>query len=191
MTTIYRLVIIAFISVSHGLIYPFAVSASQRVDTTKHDGSRDFDFEIGNWKTHLKRLKRPLSGKTEWIEYDGTTVVRKIWNGKANMVELVVDGPTGRFEGLNLRLYNPESRQWSLNFASSRGGVITQPTIGEFKDGRGEFYDQESFDGRAIFVQFIITKVSDDRIHFEQSFSADGGKTREVNWIADDTRVKE
>lgn len=172
-------------------ICPQASLAAPHPDTTKRDGSHDFDFEIGNWKTHLKRLKSPLSGTTEWIEYDGTTVVHKIWDGKANMVELEVDGPSGHFQGLNLRLYNPEARQWSLNFASSRGGTVTQPTIGEFKNGRGEFYDQESFNGRTIFVRFIITKLNADAIHFEQSFSDDGGKKWEVNWIADDTRVKE
>jgi len=191
MTTIYRIIVIAVIFVVYGLTYPAAASARQHADTAKQDGSRDFDFEIGNWKTHLKRLKSPLSGTTEWIEYDGTTVVHKIWGGKANMVELEVDGPSGHFQGLNLRLYNPEARQWSLNFAGSRGGVITQPTIGEFKNGRGEFYDQEAFNGRTIFVKFIITKVSANLVHFEQSFSDDGGKTWEVNWIADDTRVRE
>jgi hypothetical protein len=116
--------------------------------------------------------------------------VRKVWNGRANLVELVADGPKGQFEGLNLRLYNPDAHQWSLNFANSAGGTLTQPTIGEFRNGRGEFYDQESFNGRAIFVRFIITQPSPDSCHFEQAFSDDGGKTWEINWIADDTRVK-
>jgi len=109
------------------------------------DGQHDFDFEIGTWKTHLKRLLHPLTGSTTWVEYEGTTIVRKIWDGRANLVELEADGPGGHFEGLNLRLYNPESHQWSLNFASSRGGTLSQPTIGEFKNGRGEFFDQETF----------------------------------------------
>jgi hypothetical protein len=61
------------------------------------------------------------------------------------------------------------------------------PTIGEFKDGRGEFYDQETFNGRAILVRFVISNISANACHFEQAFSADGGKTWEVNWIADDT----
>src|ERR1700756_3013769 len=84
------------------------------------DGQHDFDFEIGTWTTHLRRLAHPLSGSTTWIEYQGTTVVRKVWNGRANLVELEVDGPSGHLEGLSLRLYNPESHQWSLNFSNSR-----------------------------------------------------------------------
>lgn len=102
----------------------------------------------------------------------------------------MADGPAGRFEGLNLRLFNPQSRQWSLNFASSRGGMLTPPTIGAFIDGRGEFYNQETFDGRAVLVRFLIIPIDADTIRFEQAFSADGGKTWEVNWIATDTRMK-
>ncbi len=155
-----------------------------------HDGQHDFDFEIGTWKTHLKRRVHPLSGSDEWTEYEGTTTVRKVWNGRANLVELVADGPAGHFEGLNLRLYNPQSRQWSLNFANAASGSLSQPTIGEFKDGRGEFYDQEDFNGRAVLVRFVIMPVDPDTIRFEQAFSADGGRTWEVNWIATDTRVE-
>jgi hypothetical protein len=168
------------------------VSSKNRQQTSKErDGQHDFDFEIGTWKTHLKRLLNPLTGSTTWAEYDGTTVVRKVWNGRANLVELEVDGPTGHFEGLNLRLYNPQSRQWGLNFASSSGGTMTQPTIGEFKNGRGEFFDQEAFNGRAIFVRFVISDITPTSCRFEQAFSDDGGKTWEVNWIATDTRVKD
>jgi hypothetical protein len=175
-----------------------APSAAQATSTAasapgaqrQRDGQHDFDFEIGTWKTHLKRLMHPLTGSKTWVEYDGTTVVRKVWDGRANLVELVADGRAGHFEGLNLRLYNPEAHQWSLNFANVAGGTLTQPTIGEFRNGRGEFYDQETFNGRAVFVRFVISQLSPDSCHFEQAFSDDGGKSWEINWIADDTRVR-
>lgn len=154
-------------------------------------GQNDFDFEIGTWKTKLKRLLNPLTGSTKWVEYEGTTVVRKVWNGRANLVELVADGADGHFEGLSLRLYNPQSRQWSLNFANLNSGVLTTPAIGEFKNGRGEFYNQETLNGRAILVRFVISEITPDSCRFEQAFSDDGGKTWEVNWIASDTRIKD
>jgi len=157
----------------------------------RRDGQRDFDFEIGNWKTHLRRLQKPLSGSNQWVEYEGTSVVRKIWNGKANLVELDVEGPAGRIQGLSLRLYDPQSRQWSLNFANANGGGMSVPTVGEFKNGRGEFYDQESFNGRTILVRNVWSDIKPDSCRFEQSFSDDGGKTWELNWIAVDTRVKD
>jgi hypothetical protein len=152
-------------------------------------GQQDFDFEIGTWKTQLKRLVRPLTGSTTWVEYQGTTVVRKVWDGRANLVELVVDGPAGHIEALSLRLYNPKTRQWSLNFSGSGSGRMSTPAIGEFKDGRGEFYNQEDLDGRAILVRFVVSDITPRAVRFEQSFSDDGGKTWEVNWIAVDTRT--
>jgi hypothetical protein len=157
----------------------------------RRDGQHDFDFEIGTWKTHVRRLLRPLTGSTSWIEMDGTSVVRKVLNGRANLVELVADGPGGHFEGLSLRLYNPQSGQWSLNFSNAADGTLAQPTIGEFRNGRGEFYDQETLNGRAILVRFVISPLSIDSCRFEQAYSDDGGKTWEVNWIATDTRVKD
>ena len=123
--------------------------------------------------------------------YEGTTVVRKVWDGRANLVELRADGSSGHFEGLSLRLYNPQSHQWNLNFASSNAGTLSQPTIGEFKNGRGEFFDQEALNGRAIFVRFVISDITPNSCRFEQAFSDDGGKTWEINWIATDTRVKD
>lgn len=167
-----------------------AVQGVQPVAKAPRDGQHDFDSHIGTWKTHLKRLVHPLSGSEEWTEYEGVTTVRKVWEGRANLVELSADGPAGHFEGLSLRLYNPQSRQWSLNFASSRGGTLTPPTIGGFVNGRGEFYNQEDFEGRAVFVRFVITLLDADTMRFEQAFSDDGGKTWEVNWVAMDTRVK-
>ena len=150
-------------------------------------GPHAFDFEFGVWNTHLKRLVHPLSKSTTWVEYDGTTTVRKVWNGRANLVELEVNGPKGPIEALSLRLYNPESRQWSLNFANSAGGTLAAPSIGEFHNGRGEFYDQEKFGARTILVRFVITQSGPRTCHFEQAYSDDGGKTWEVNWVADDT----
>jgi len=167
-----------------------ASSSSRPHAAKKRDGQRDFDFEIGTWRTRLKRRLHPLTGSSTWVEYTGTSVVRKIWGGRANLIELDVTGPAGRIEGLSLRLYNPETRQWSLNYANSRSGTMTEPVFGEFVDGRGEFFGVESLNGRIVLVRFIISEITPTSCHFEQSFSDDGGKTWEVNWIADDTRVK-
>src|ERR1700754_1157509 len=103
--------------------------------TADHDVQRVFDFHIGNWKTHVSRLQHPLTGSTTWVQYDGTTVVRKVWDGRANLVELEVEGTAGHLELLSLRLYEPQTHQWSLNVASSRGGGLGVPTVGQFKNG--------------------------------------------------------
>jgi hypothetical protein len=134
----------------------------------QRDGQRDFDFHLGVWKTRVSRLTQPLSGSNTWVAYEGTTVVRKVWDGRANLVELEVEGPAGRIEGLSLRLYDPKARQWSLTYASARAGTLTQPVFGAFKNGRGEFYGLESLDGRAIFVRFVISDITPTSVHFEQ-----------------------
>lgn len=157
----------------------------------ERDGQHDFDFEIGTWRTHVSRLVRPLSGSSAWVEYDGTSVVRAVWSGRANLLELDVAGPSGRIEGLSLRLYDPEARTWSLNFSNRRTGTLSPPTIGKFQDGRGEFFSEETLDGRPIRVRFVVSEITSTSCRFEQAFSDDGGKTWEVNWIATDTRVAE
>jgi hypothetical protein len=156
-----------------------------------HDGSCDFDFEAGTWKIHLKKLEHPLAGSTTWVEFDGTSVTRKVWGGKAWLEEFETSGPSGKVEGLTLRTYNAQAHQWRLYWANSKDGVLGLPTIGEFKDGRGEFYDQEDYNGRSILVRYIWSEITPNSAHFEQSFSTDGGKTWEVNWITDQVRVAE
>jgi hypothetical protein len=168
-----------------------ADGAPQLAGGERRDGGRDFDWEIGTWETRLSRLLHPLTGSDEWIEYVGTTVVRKVWDGRANLVELSVEGPDGPFEGLSLRLYDPRARQWSLHYANAATGALSPPSIGEFRDGRGEFYSQESFNDRTILVKFVISVITPDSVRFEQSFSDDGGRTWELNWIATDTRTVE
>ena len=155
------------------------------------DGQHDFDFDVGTWKTHVRRLIHPLTGSTTWTEYEGTTVVRKVWDGRANLAELEAEGPSGHLEVLSLRLYDPQAHQWSLNTANSKAGTISVPTVGEFKNGRGEFFDTEPINGRSILVRNVWSDITPNSCRFEQSFSDDGGKTWEVNWIAVDTRVKD
>lgn len=155
----------------------------------QRDGSRDFDWEIGTWTTQL-RLRAPLSGSSQWAEYRGTSVISPLSANRANVVELSVAGVGGsRIEGLSLRLYNPQTRQWSLNFASMRNGVLTTPVYGAFDaSGLGLFYGQDMIDGRAVLVRFVISEVTANSARFEQAYSADAGATWEVNWIAVDTR---
>jgi hypothetical protein len=165
-------------------------AAAQVKPSPARDGRRDFDFEFGSWTTQLSRLVKPLTGSTTWVSYEGSSVVRRVWNGRANLGELDVTGPAGHIQGLSLRLYNPESHQWRISWANAADGLIGEPMSGEFKDGRGVFYNQEPFTGRMIFVRFIFADITTNSFRFEQAFSDDGGKTWEVNWKASFTRVQ-
>lgn len=157
--------------------------------TMARDGSHDFDWEIGTWTTQLRYLPEPLTGSTKWVEYRGTSKVQALLGGRANLVELSVEGASGKIEGVSLRLYNPKARQWTLNFASARSGLLTPPVTGAFDaKGRGTFYGVDSVDERTVLVRFVISDVTPNSARFEQAFSADGGTTWETNWIAVDTR---
>jgi hypothetical protein len=157
---------------------------------TVRDGQHDFDWEMGTWTTHVRVLRNPLSGQApDWAAYEGTSVVRPLMDGRANFVELSVKGASGAIEGGALRLYNPQARQWSLNYASLRNGLLTAPVFGAFDSaGHGLFVGQDQLEGRTILVRFVITRPSANEARFEQSYSADGGSTWETNWIAVDRR---
>jgi hypothetical protein len=168
------------------------VSTQQGV-SGKRDGQHDFDFLVGTWKFHLKRLNRRLAGSTEWVEFDGTTVCRKVLDGRVEVEEMNVESTNKhtRIQGMALRLYNPEAHQWSIYWVNGADGIMEQnPMVGEFINGRGEFYNQQVYEGRAIYVRFIWSGVNTNSPHFEQAFSTDGGKTWETNWITDQTREK-
>lgn len=155
------------------------------------DGSHDFDWEVGVWKTHLRVLRQNADGTAAWVTYEGTSNVISIWNCRAEMVELDATGPDGRhIQAINLRLYDPASQQWSLNFANAATGVMGVPTIGGFRNGIGTFYDQEPIGGREVLVRNVWSRITANSAHFAQAISADGGRTWTENWIADDTRVK-
>jgi len=158
----------------------FAVNPMRAAE---RDGQHDFDFNFGTWKTHVRRLVHPLTGSTTWTDYDGTSVVSKIWNGRASVIDLQVEGSAGRIEGVGLRLYNPESHQWNLNWTNSGSGMLDWAMIGEFKDGRGEFYGPDTLNGRRILVRNGFSDITPNSSRFEQAFSVDGGKTWETNWI--------
>jgi hypothetical protein len=189
------LILVGTVLVAQALPGQQSAEASQTPNqktATARDGQRDFDFELGSWKIHLKRLVNPLSGSTKWIEFDGTSVTRRVWDGRAQIEEFETDGAAGHIEGLTLRLYNPKSQQWSLYWANSKDGSMGgPPNVGEFRDGVGNFYCMDTYNGKMVLVRYEWSKITPTSAHFEQSYSEDGGKTWEANWITDQTRVSE
>ena len=57
------------------------------------DGQGDFDWELGTWRSSVRVLADPLSAsQDQWLEFEGTSVVRPLMDGLANVVELRVSG---------------------------------------------------------------------------------------------------
>lgn len=159
--------------------------------TAERDGSHDFDFLIGDWKAHVRRLPDRLVGSNSWIEYDGISKHHKILDSNANFEEFEVWNKEKNLhlKAQTLRLYNPESHQWSIYLLDvDNGGLGLPPVVGQFEGNRGEFYDQELWKGRAILVRYVWLNLSPHAARMEQSFSPDGGKNWEVNWICELSR---
>jgi hypothetical protein len=191
MTLSWRIRILS-VSCSLGLFLLSSVALAQNAPAAAppqlRDGQHDFDFNIGTWHTLIQRLAHPLTGSDTWVEMNGTVTVRKIWDGRAQLEEIEADGANGHFEGTTIFLYNPQAHQWSQTFANSSDGTLGTPAIGEFKNGRGELYDQETYQGRTILVRGVWSDITPDAHRFEQAFSDDGGKTWEPNFVATLTR---
>jgi hypothetical protein len=152
-------------------------------------GQRDFEPLLGRSSFHLKVRLKPLTGSTEWVDYTGLGECKPLWHGRAQLDTIDLEGPTKHIEGLTVRLFNPKTREWRLYWANSRDGLVVVPQIGQFKAGHGEFYAQDTLDEKSILVKFDWSGMMSKSPHFEQSFSNDGGKSWEVNWISDQTRV--
>ncbi len=157
----------------------------------QRDGRNDFDFLRGDWSVHLRRLPDRLVGSTTWLEYDGSARVRQFLGSSADVEEFEVDNAASKLhiKGQTLLLYNQGSHQWSLSLLDVDNGLLSMPPmVGRFTEGRGEFFDQEEFRGRMILVRYVWTHDREATTRMEQSFSDDGGRTWEANWICDMTR---
>lgn len=167
-----------------------ATGAEPASQVAERDGQHDFDFDIGVWQTHIKRILDPLSGSADSIELSGTVTVRKVWDGRAQLEEIEADGPKGHWEGLSLFLYNPEAHQWGQSFSNSKAGALGSPLIGSFKNGRGELFSQDTIHNRTILVRAVWSDIKPNSHRYEESYSADGGKTWALSFTADLTRSK-
>jgi hypothetical protein len=172
-------------------VLSLAQTPSNPANLPQRDGSHDFDFLIGNWKAHVRRLPDRLNNSNTWVEYEGISNHKKLLDSNANFEEFEVTSTDKKLhiKGQTLRLYNPTSHQWSIYLVDVDNGTLSlPPVIGQFNGNRGEFFDQEDFKGRAIFVRYVWLNLSPTAARMEQSFSPDGGKTWEVNWICELSR---
>ena len=157
----------------------------------QHDGAHDFDFLIGDWKAHVLRLPDRLVGSHDWIEYFGRSNHKKLLDSNANFEDFEVDSPKSHLhiKAQTLRMYNPTTHQWSIYGVDLDNGVLGMPpVVGQFDGPRGEFIDQEPWKGRQILVRYVWQNLSPTSARMEQSFSADDGRTWEVNWICELSR---
>jgi hypothetical protein len=168
-----------------------AQSPPAAVTLATHDGAHDFDFLIGDWKVHVRRLPDRLNGSDKWDVYDGISNHKKLLDSNANFEEFEVRGARKDLyiKGQTLRLYNPDTQQWNIYLVDlDKGTLDAPPVVGQFNGRRGEFFHQETFKGRVILVRYVWLDISPHAAHMDQSWSPDGGKSWEVNWICELSR---
>ena len=158
-------------------------------DLPTRDGSHDFDFDAGVWKTHIVRRLHPLTGSGETVELSGTVTVRKLWGGRAQLEEIEADGPKGHWEGMTVFLYDPQAHQWSMNFANSSAGRLVTPMIGRFENGRAELIEQDVIDKSSILVRVVWSNIKPTTHTYEEWYSADGGRTWKLSFTATKTKA--
>lgn len=143
----------------------------------------DFDFLVGKWRVHNRKLNKRLAGCDEWNEFEAIGECRKILNGFGNTDSLKTDFDGKPFEGMTLRLFNPQTRLWSIYWADSNAVVLDVPQVGSFENGTGEFFAHDIFEGKPIIVKFNWDATDALNPAWSQAFSADEGKTWEWNWF--------
>lgn len=174
------------------LIVPLsAQTAENPANLPQRDGSHDFDFLIGDWKAHVRRLPDRLNNSNVWVEYDGISNHHKILDSNANFEQFDVTSTDKklRIKAQTLRMYNPTTRQWYIYLLDLDDGTLdTPPVVGSFNGKRFEGFHQETVKGRTILVRYVWLDLSPNSARMEQSYSPDGGKTWEVNWICELSR---
>jgi hypothetical protein len=184
-------VLVLCVTLAVPLLAQTAQTSDNPADFPQRDGSHDFDFLIGDWKAHVRRLPDRLNKSDVWVEYEGISNHHKLLDSNANFEEFEVASTDKKLhiKAQTLRLYNPTSHQWSIYLVDLDNGTLSlPPVVGGFTGSRGEFFDQEEYKGRAILVRYVWLNISPKSARMEQSFSPDGGRTWEVNWICELSR---
>ena len=150
-------------------------------------GLHDFDFLVGHWRVHHRKLKERLVKSQEWVEFEGTLVSQPLMGGYANVDNEVFEVPGGTYRGVAPRSFDAVSGQWSIWWIDSRtpAAPLDPPVKGSFNKGIGTFYADDTLNGKPIRIRFIWSKITPTSCHWEQAFSPDGGKTWETNWVQD------
>ena len=152
------------------------------------DGRHDFDFYHGHWHVRNERLRQRLAGSDDWETFEATQRCRPLLDGIGNLDDFVTEW-SGGFRGMTLRLFDLQSRQWRIYWASSRSGVLEPPVMGRFENGVGTFLGNDTHEGRPVLVRFIWSDITADTAHWQQAFSTDEGVSWETNWHMWMTRI--
>ena len=193
MNTLRHVVAVAALSASLGAM---PVHASQdppkgKVDAPNLASLHDFDFLVGSWRVHHRRLKERLAGSHEWVEFEGSCAMRPLMDGYGNVDDNVLNLPEGAYRAIGLRSYDPKEGLWAIWWVDGRNphAALDPPVKGRFENGVGTFYSDDTLRGKPVRVRYTWSHITPASARWEQAFSPDAGKTWEVNWVMDFVRA--
>ena len=160
------------------------------ITSTPTSSKQDFDFFEGKFKLRNRKLKSILNHCDDWIEFESTQEMYKILHGLGNIDNFIAVRDGQPFEGMTVRLFDPETRLWSMYWADSNRGKFDPPVVGSFENVIGYFFTKDIFDGKPIVVVFRWDVRDKNNPVWSQAFSDDNGKTWEWNWYMYMTKIK-
>src|SRR5882672_4885569 len=115
----------------------------------------DFDFFAGNWKIHNRMLKKKPDNTTEWSEFESTQEMHVILLGIGNVDNYIAERNGKPFEGMTLRLFNPQTKLWSIYWTDSNSGVLgLPPVVGSFENKVGHFFSKDNYNGKSFITVY-------------------------------------
>ena len=71
-------------------------------------GLHDFDFLVGQWQAHHRKLKQRLANNHEWIEFEGTLLNQPLMGSYSNVDDTMLSVPGAPYRGVALAVLRPE-----------------------------------------------------------------------------------
>ena len=168
-----------------------AATKTMHIKPSTTSSEKDFDFLVGKWKVHNRKLKTRLAGSTDWSEFESELHMRKALNGIGNIENYYASFDGKPFEGMAIRLFNPQTKLWTIYWVDSNGATMDEhPVTGSFENTLGKFYANDIFSDKPIVVLYQWDTANPEQPKWSQAFSTDAGKTWEWNWEMTLTKIK-
>lgn len=152
--------------------------------------TRAWDFLAGRWNVRNQKRRRRLAGNNHWDQFNSTLVNWQVLGGRGNVSDAAFSAPDAPYRGMSLRVYNDEKKEWLNWWLDGRTPADIRPPVrGRFGKDGGTLLGDDMHDGKPVKVRSVWSRTDTASPHWEQSFSADGGKTWELDWVADFTRA--
>jgi len=150
----------------------------------------DFDFLIGEWSVVNRRRRTWLANDEEWLEFPSTCRFWKTLEGMVVQDECRATRDGRTHAGGAYRIYDPGADRWTVYWASTAYpelGLVRQ-VAGRVRQGKGELFGEEEFEGRTVRLRFRWERLSDREVCWEQAYQDPASGEWETNWTMGFTR---